>query len=539
MLTFLNVKGFAIIDELRVDFEDGFNVITGETGAGKSIILNALSTLISAKVSSDMVRSNTSHAEVIGHFFKKDEEYILRRVINASGRSRALLNDSPVTLNKLEELGNMLINIYGQNEFQHLLDKTSYINMLDNILILEEERKTLAERVKEMKGISVVLETKKKEIQGRDKEITLLGFQIEEIERENLKEGEEDEIKERLKVLKDSERIRNILMSIAEGIYEGDNAVNGMLRQFVILLKPLSDIEAIKGLKTKIESVSFVVEDIFMEIKDLEKTLDDDPDELKRLEERLSRIYMLKDKYGKSFEDIMRYEETAKNRLDYLKSITDDIEELEKRKTSLDAVIRQLADRLTEARAKGAKGIEKAIIDELGFLSMKGILLKIEITAKDAIDEDGKDDIELLISTNPGEQLKPLRKIASGGELSRIMLAIKRVIGGTEERTLIFDEIDAGIGGKVADLVGKRLKDLSKKHQVICITHLPQIAVYGDHHFLVEKVQEKDATRTAIKKLSAGERVNEVARMLGGMAITEKTILRAEEMLQNVEKSLY
>ena len=539
MLTFLNVKGFAIIDELRVDFEDGFNVITGETGAGKSIILNALSTLISAKVSSDMVRSNTSHAEVIGHFFKKDEEYILRRVINASGRSRALLNDSPVTLNKLEELGNMLINIYGQNEFQHLLDKTSYINMLDNILMLEEERKTLAERVKEMKGISVVLETKKKEIQGRDKEITLLGFQIEEIERENLKEGEEDEIKERLKVLKDSERIRNILMSIAEGIYEGDNAVNGMLRQFVILLKPLSDIEAIKGLKTKIESVSFVVEDIFMEIKDLEKTLDDDPDELKRLEERLSRIYMLKDKYGKSFEDIMRYEETAKNRLDYLKSITDDIEELEKRRASLDAVIRQLADRLTEARAKGAKGIEKAIIDELGFLSMKGILLKIEITAKDAIDEDGKDDIELLISTNPGEQLKPLRKIASGGELSRIMLAIKRVIGGTEERTLIFDEIDAGIGGKVADLVGKRLKDLSKKHQVICITHLPQIAVYGDHHFLVEKVQEKDATRTAIKKLSAGERVNEVARMLGGMAITEKTILRAEEMLQNVEKSLY
>ncbi len=537
MLTFLKVTGFAIIDELGIEFEDGFNVITGETGAGKSIIINALSTLINPKVSSDMVRSNTSQAEVTGHFFMANEEYILRRLINATGRSRALLNDNPVTLTRLEELGDMLINIYGQNESQHLLDKTSYISMLDAILALDGDRKVLAEKVREMKGISSILEIKKREIEGRDKEMALLEFQVEEIEQEDLKESEEDEIRERLKVLKDSEKIRNIFTSIAEGMYESDNAVHGTLKKFITLLKPLGNIEALDRLKTKIESISFAVEDALMEIKGMEKSLDDDPDELTRLENRLSRIYVLKDKYGKTYADIMQYAETARTRLAYLKELSNDVGDLEKRKTSLDDTIRELADRLSAARREGVKKIEKAIIDELAFLSMKGILFRIEITDKPTIDEDGKDDMELLISTNPGEQLKPLRKIASGGELSRIMLAIKKVIGGKEERTLIFDEIDAGIGGKVADMVGKRLKDLSEKHQVICITHLPQIAVYGDCHFLVEKVQGKNTTRTEIRKLSEKERVHEVARMLGGMVITDKTISRAEEMLQNAEKS--
>jgi DNA repair protein RecN (Recombination protein N) len=539
MLTFLKVKGFAIIDELQVEFEDGFNVITGETGAGKSIIINALSTLISAKASSEMVRSNAGQAEVVGHFFKENEEYLLKRVINTSGRSRALMNDNPITLNRMDELGNVLINIYGQNEFQHLLDKTSYIEMLDNILSLKGVAEPLAEKVREMKGITAILESKRREIEGRDKETALLEFQIDEIERENLREGEEVEIKERLKVLKDAEKIRNALASVREGMYEGDNAVYGMFKTFIMLLKPLKDIEAIEILKTKIESMSFVVEDVLLEIKDMEKMLDDDPDELQRLDDRLSRLYTLKNKYGKTYEDIMLYQDTAQKRLAYLKSISDDIEELEEKKILLEAGIGQFAYKLSMARREGAPGIEKAIIDELGFLSMKGMQFIVEIIDKGIIDESGRDDIDLLISTNPGEHPKPLRKIASGGELSRIMLAIKRVIGGDEERTLVFDEIDAGIGGKVADMVGRRLKDLSKKHQVICITHLPQIAVYGDNHFLVEKVQGKETTRTMIKKLSTTERINEIARMLGGAVITEKTILRSEEMLHNAEKSRY
>ena len=538
MLTFLRVKGFAIIDELQVEFENGFNVITGETGAGKSIIINALSTLMSAKVSSEMVRSNTRQAEVMGHFFKGDEEFILKRVINASGRSRGFLNDDPVTLARLEDLGERLINIYGQNEFQDLLDKGSYIGVIDNLLSLNSERAALAVKVKELKEVSTKLETKKREVAGRDKESALLEFQIDEIERENIKQGEEVQIREQLKILKDAEKIKNCLLGISEGLYEGDGSVHTMFGTCMASLKPFSHIEAIEGLKKRIESVSFDVEEILIHVKEVEKTLSVDSDELQNLEDRLSRIYVLKEKYGKTYEDIQSYKEAAGKRLLYLRTLSTDITELENRKTLLVQETGELAERLSAARQEGAGRVEKLIISELGYLSMEGIQFTVSVADKGTIDEEGKDDIEFLISTNPGEQLKPLRKIASGGELSRIMLAIKRVIGGNEEKTLIFDEIDAGIGGRVADLVGKRLKELAKYHQVICITHLPQIAVYGDHHFLVEKYQEKDTTTTGIRRLPKGERISEVARMMGGLTITDLTIQKAEEMLYNAEKGV-
>lgn len=538
MLTFLRVKGFAIIDELQVEFEDGFNVITGETGAGKSIIINALSTLMSAKASSEMVRSNTRQAEVMGHFFKGDEEFILKRVINASGRSRGFLNDDPVTLAKLEDLGERLINIYGQNEFQDLLDKGSYIGVIDNLLSLNNERSALAVKVRELKEVSTKLEIKKREVDGRDKESALLEFQIDEIEREHIKQGEEVQIREQLKILKDAEKIKNCLLGISESLYESDGSVHTMFRTCMALLKPFSHIETIEGLKKRIESVSFDVEEILINVKEIEKTLSVDSDELQNLEDRLSKIYILKEKYGKTYEDIQSYKETAGKRLLYLRTLSTDITELENRKALLAEETGELAERLSAARQEGAGRVEKLIISELGYLSMEGIQFTVSVADKGAIDEEGKDDIEFLISTNPGEQLKPLRKIASGGELSRIMLAIKRVIGGDEEKTLIFDEIDAGIGGRVADLVGKRLKELAKYHQIICITHLPQIAVYGDHHFLVEKYQEKDTTTTGIRRLPKGERISEVARMLGGITITDLTIQRAEEMLYNADKGI-
>ncbi|MCX5798640.1 MAG: DNA repair protein RecN [Proteobacteria bacterium] len=539
MLTFLKVKGFAIIDELQVEFGEGFNVITGETGAGKSIIINALSTLMNAKISSDVIRSNAQQAEVIGHFFYSADEFVLRRIMGISGRSRAFLNDNPVTLSRLEETGNMLINIYGQNEFQYLLNKESYTGIIDSLLSLDGERQFLGEKVGMLKKVEGELERKKKEVEGRGKEIALLEFQVEEIERENVKEGEEELIKERLRILKDAEKIKSSLGVVVDSLYEGENSVHVNLKRFTGLLKSFSNIEAIDKLKNRIESISFDVEDVLMEIKDIEKGLLYEPDELQMLEERLSKIYELKNKYGKTYGDIEEYEASAKERLAYLTTLSENIEELEKKKSSLESEVGKLADRLTMKRKKGTGAIEKAIVDELSFLSMKGLKFEIEIADKGSIDEDGRDDIEFMISTNPGEPLKPLRKIASGGELSRIMLAIKKVIGGEEEKTLIFDEVDAGIGGRVADMVGRRLKDLAKKHQVICITHLPQIAVYGDHHFLVEKYFEREATKTGIKKLSEGERVAEIARMLGGTTITEKTLQRAEEMLQNVEKSVH
>ncbi|OPY79175.1 MAG: DNA repair protein RecN [Syntrophorhabdus sp. PtaU1.Bin153] len=538
MLAFLRVKDFAIINELQVEFGEGFNVITGETGAGKSIIINALSSLMKAKTSADAVRAGADQAEVIGHFFYKDEEFILRRIISVSGKSRAFLNDNPVSASRLAEMGDTLVNIYGQNEFQYLLNKESYIGILDSLLSLDNERSILAEKVQALRRCEAELNGKRKEAEGREKEIALLEFQVEEIDREKLKEGEEEDLKARVKILKDAEKIRGVLHAIGEGLYEGEESAHINFRKSVSLLKPFSSIDVVERLKERIETVSFDIEDIFTRIKDMEKGLFCNPEELQKFEERLFRIYELKSKYGKTYEDIRQYEESANQRLVYLKTLSTDISGLEIRKAVLEDEVKKRADHLSEKRRGGTTPIEKAIVDELSFLSMKGIVFRIGITDKGTIDESGKDDVEFLISTNPGEPLKPLRKIASGGELSRIMLAIKRVIGGDEEKTLIFDEVDAGIGGKVADLVGRRLQDLADTHQVISITHLPQIATYGNHHFLVEKFYEQGTTRTGIRKLSGPERVSELARMLGGATITEKTLQRAEEMIHHAAKGI-
>lgn len=539
MLTFLKVKGFAIIDELQIEFGEGFNVITGETGAGKSIIINALSMLMRAKVSTDIVRTNTENAEILAHFFYKDQEFILRRIVSANGRSRSFLNDDPVTAAKLAELGDALINIYGQNEFQYLLDKENYIGILDSLLSLDSERLTLADKVQTLKRCESELSAKKREAEGREKEIALLDFQIDEIERVALQEGEEERVKERLKILRDAEKIQASLSEISEGLYEGEESVHMAMKRFASLLRPFCGIDTIQRLIERIDAVSYDMEDIFLQIRDLEKGLFYDPDELQRLDERLQSIFEIKSKYGKSYDEIMKFAASAQERLAYLKTLTTDIGDLEKQKTFLTEEVRQLAQHLSKKRKEGTKPVENAIVDELGFLSMKGMQFNIAIAEKGIIDENGMDDIDFLISTNPGEPLKPLRRIASGGELSRIMLAVKRVIGGDEEKTLIFDEVDAGIGGRVADLVGRRLQDLSEKHQVICITHLPQIATYADRHFLVEKIVRKGTTRTSIKQIDDSEKIQELARMLGGATITEKTIQRAEEMIHHATKGIH
>ena len=315
MLAYLSVKGFAIIDELRVEFGEGFNVITGETGAGKSIIINALSTLMNMKVSSDVVRSNAAQAEITGHFINEDEEYILKRIVSNTGRSRAFLNDEPVTLTKLESIGGTQISIYGQNEFQHLLDKENYTGIIDNLLSLTDEQKALAEKVDAFKKISAELDQKKNEAQGRGREIELLEFQIDEIEKKNIEEGEEETIRKRLKVLKSAEKISSVLEEITEGLQNGDNSAQALFKRSVGLLKSMSGIETIESLRNKIEGLSFDIEDILLEMKHIEKALLFDQEELKKLEERLTDIFKLKDKYGKTYEEIVNYAESARTNL--------------------------------------------------------------------------------------------------------------------------------------------------------------------------------------------------------------------------------
>ncbi|MDR2018327.1 MAG: DNA repair protein RecN [Syntrophobacterales bacterium] len=538
MLTFLKVKDFAIIDEVRIEFDEGLSIITGETGAGKSIIINALSTLMNAKAPSAIVRNNTAQAEVSGHFFLGNKEFIVKRVIGISGRSKAFINEDPVTLGRLEEMGRKLINIYGQNEFQHLLNKDNYVRIIDNLLSLTEERKTFSEKVVALKLVRMECDTRKKEAEGKEKEICLLEFQINEIEKSTLSEEEEDKIREKLKLLKDAEKIRNGLDAITESLYGSDQSMHSVCKTLTSRLKPFSAIEMIDALRNRMEALSLEMEDIMSDVRAVEKVAFFDPAELEILESRLSLIFQLKNKYGKTYHEIKAFERSARERLVYLSALTDNIERLEKERGLLEKEVEDLAQALSDKRKEGIQAVEKSIVSELELLSIKGALFRIAMENKGDIDEEGMDEIELLISTNYGEPLKPLRKIASGGELSRIMLAMKRVVGGEEEKVLIFDEVDAGIGGMVADMVGKRLKALARKHQVICITHLPQIAVYGDHHYLVEKKQEGSGTKTGIRRLSGHERIGEVARMMGSANLTEKTLQRAEEMLRNVKKGL-
>ena len=538
MLVYLGVKGFAIIDELAVEFAEGFNVITGETGAGKSIIINALSTLMNAKVSSEVVRSSADQAVITGHFTNGNvEEHILKRIVGNTGRSRAFLNDEPVTLGRLESLGSSHISIYGQNEFQHLVDKDNYINIIDNLLRLSDKRENLAEKVDDFRKTSAELESSRKEITGRDKEMELLQFQVEEIEKKGPQENEEEELREKLKTLKSAEKISDLLREVTEGMQGSESSAQSLVKRFSIMLKHLGPMEALDDLNKKVETLSFDIEDLMLEVRDVERSLVFDPEEIEKTEERLVEIFKLKEKYGRTCEEITQYCRSARERLDRLASLSLNMEELEKRKKSIEAEMTALSKELSASRRKGAAGIEKGIVSELGHLSMKDLQFQIVITDKGSIDRDGEDEIELMISTNPGEPLKPLRKVASGGELSRIMLAIKKVIGGDEEKTLIFDEVDAGIGGRVADLVGKRLHELSRTHQVICITHLPQIAAYGDRHFFVSKAFVDGKTKTTIRALSEDERAHEIARMMGGETITEKTLERAKEMLRNDQKS--
>jgi DNA repair protein RecN (Recombination protein N) len=537
MLAFLRVKGFAIIDELSIEFKDGLNVLTGETGAGKSIIINALSCLINARTPTDVVRSTADHAEVYGLCFHAGQEYIIKRIIGAQGRSRAFVNESPVTAKSIEELGDTLVHVYGQNESHQLLSRESYVSVIDRFLGIQSNTTDLSEKVKRLSFVRQNLESQKTLAEAQNNEADLLSYQIEEIDREGISHDEEEKVRQRLKVLKDATRIKNVLNDIEKGLYEDEQSVHTSLGVASAMLRPLAAIEWVEGLKKKIDTLSFNVEDILSSIRNYEKVLEYEPQELEEMEDRLSTILRLKEKYGKTHGSINDFRIWADTRLVELQTLKMDVQELEKERDTLEKLVKEKADALSLLRQESSGKIENLITDELLHLSMKGVRFHVDITHKDSIGEDGQDDIEFLLSTNPGEPLKPLRRVASGGELSRIMLAIKKITGDDEDRTFVFDEIDAGIGGRVAELVGRRLKELSTTHQVICITHLPQIAALGDHHFLVIKDQRADSTHTDIREIEKQERIEEIARMLGGIKITAKTIEQAEEMLKNAQES--
>jgi len=546
MIEELRIKNFAIIDSLVVPLSKGFNVITGETGAGKSIIVDAIGILLKEKVPAvDFIKhgKNEANIEVIIYDTNEkesvfeDEALILKKILSIHGKTKTYINDSAFTVNEFVKIASRLINIHGQHEHTHLLKKENHILFFDNIAKLRQEVERFNQLYMDVQTLKQELEKIKEEIALKKQRMELLQFQVAEIKNAELKEGEEEELIEQRQILKNVLKLKELAESSFSLLYEDRNSVHTNLSKVLNLLKELSKFDSrAEEVKILIESALTQSEEAVYMLRKLKETYEPDPKALENIEERLTLINKLKIKYGSTIKEIIEYAKEAEKELNIISVSEETLKTKEnKLKKLLDEMISQ-ANELSAKRKSVKNKIEEEIMNELKFLGFLHPLFEIKIDEKE-LSLNGKDDIEFYFSSNPGEPPKPLIKIASGGELSRLMLALKCVElklakNSLKSMTLIFDEIDAGIGGTVAENIGRRLKELSNHHQVICVTHLPQIAAQAQHHLKVEKVVLDNKTLVKIDVLTGIKRKEEIARMLSGR-ITESSIFHAEELLES------
>lgn len=554
MLQELRIKNFAIIDELNISFSKGLNILTGETGAGKSIILNAVQLLRGAKVGDEVVRSQEEEATIEAIFdlsenpeiikrFKveeiddKEKTLLIKRIISKSGRGRVYVNGNLATLGMLSNISEEILSICGQHEHQLLQKVETHIDILDEfggLIKLREEFQRCFEKFN-----SQLEEIKKiKEDQERlEKEREIMQFQLKEIESANLQVGEDETLKAERAILINAKRLIEFA-KLAEGLlYDEEGSVIERIQMIIRQGQDVSSIdpkisELVKNLKASL----IQLEEISIEFRDYSKKIEANPERLDEIENRLQELDRLKRKYGPTIEDILAFKKRIDEKLQLFTLEQDKLKELE---TSLEPIRKEmlgLCRRLSQERKKVALGLKKEVEKELFSLGMKKTTFEVSFE-EIPISSKGMDKVEFLISPNPGEALKPLAKIASGGELSRIMLALKKILANVGERqVLIFDEVDSGIGGAIAEVVGRKLKELSRYHQVICVTHLPQIACFADRHYSVKKEVKGGRTITRVIPLEKESVIDEIARMLGGMKITEKTKAHAKEMLEEARR---
>lgn len=550
MLAELNIKNFAIIDSLNIAFEKGFNVLTGETGAGKSIIVDAVELVLGGRASSEMIRSGCDEAVVEASFeisdskglskeigemgIEADGTLLIKRVVSASGKNKVFINGSMATLNMLSDIGDRLVDIHGQHEHQSLLKIERHIDILD-------EFAGLAPLVQEMARVYSELSRARDELQSLNvseiekvKKLDLLKFQSDEIEKAALKEGEEEVLSGERKLISNAERLFDAGNTALELLYSQSGSALELVKKADSKIREIAILdESLKPTAESVNSVYASIEDAAMTLRDYVGKISFEPERLNEIEERLDLIGKLKRKYGNIVSEVLKYKEEVDKELYGIERAGERITGLEKESERLKAKGFDIAETLSGKRKKAALELKKKVEEELSDLGMKKAVFEAKIERYNDISAKGFDNIEFLLSSNPGEAPKPLSKIASGGELSRIMLALKKVLAGPSGvPTMIFDEVDAGIGGGIAEVVGRKLKEVAEGRQVLCITHLPQIAAMADLHYAVSKHEEKGRTVAAVKRLEDSDRVDEVARMLGGVTITEATKRHAEEMLK-------
>jgi DNA repair protein RecN (Recombination protein N) len=555
MIRSLHIQNFATIEDLELDFEEGFSILTGETGVGKSIIIGGILLVLGEKGSKDMIRTGkeeisveaifctTEKNEFLNALFPEpDKDIFIQRRISEKKTEKGYVNGTLIPIKKLKDIRGLLVDIFGQNDHVFLQKVEYQLDYLDSYANASPLRKELLRITQDFKRLAKEKEELEQKERDRGQRLDFLEFQINEIEKAHLVCGEEEELRQDRNILKNTERIR-VLVKEAMGIaFAKENSISSLLSR----LQSISDELAAyaKEFKETNEATSQFV----ITIKEFSNFLIDfnekhsaSPENLESLEERLSKIEDLKRKYGKDIEEILSHLERVKKEYDELSTSREKLDDLNKEIQSCFQEYMKNARKLSLLRTQCARDLEKRIEKEIGYLGMKKAKLKIaitsntpEITQKHTLQSTGNEKVEFLLSTNPGEDPKPLRKIASGGELSRIMLALKTIGKDTEtDKTLIFDEIDSGIGGKTAEFVAQRLKDLAMKNQVICITHLPQIASFATHQFKIEKAIKNNRTFTTVKKLSFDERIEEIARLSAGSHITQAALQNAKEMLQH------
>ena len=563
MLTDLTIKNFAIINQVHTQFGFGLNALTGETGAGKSILVDAINLLLGSRASAEMIRTGQEEASVEAFIelekgkgssllknlgLEKSEGLQIRRVLHPSGKSRAFLNGAAITLHMLEELGEEMIHIYGQHEHQHFLDPARHIDILDGSGGLLDLRNQFQEVFARWTKAALELEDLISRQKQRSERMEFLAFQSGEIGRARPKIGEDEELGAERSRLTHAEKLQSLAHFGAEVLYGESGSVVERLKATLQRLKEGARVDpALSPLVASVESILFQSEDVASSLRSYGEKIFFDPKRLETIESRLDELSRLKKKYGPTLAEVLARKEKIDEESKNLGSLEEKISQLEKASseehTQALAKARQLSRRRKEAALELASKLEK----ELSTLGMKKVRFQIRVApleGKEAeggpgprLHEKGMDQVEFLLSPNPGEDLKPLSRIASGGELSRIMLAMKRIFAEeTMVRTLIFDEVDAGIGGGIAEIVGRKLKEIARHHQVFCITHLPQIACFADTHYKVTKKESGGRTYVEVQRLSEEQRLEEVARMLGGLKITGKTIDHAREMLKNAEK---
>lgn len=570
MLKYLEIRNFVLIDKLKINFNEGFNVLTGETGAGKSIIISALELITGEKGSIRMVGSNGDRLIVIGCFSLQsssnmvknklkewnidinNNELNIKREITKDGKSKSFINNVGVRIAELKELGDLIVDIHGQHEHQSLFNPINHLNFYDSFLNIEDKLEAYKEHYNKLTKLIKRYEEVYKNKNDILKEKSFLEYAIDEIEKANLKANEDEEIKNDISMMSNAESIASSLSAVNKDIFGNESGAYLKLTRSINILQSVSQYDGrLSDLSSQIEGITLNLEDIKSILSEIRGKAKFNPQELEALNERLFFINNLKKKYGSSIKDIINYVKESKEKLESLNFSEEDIINLKSEIEELRKETSILAKEISNIRHERKEEFIKAVESEMNDLGMSSTKFDVEITYDE--DEDGIlnidgsnlkansygiDNIEFIIAPNKQGMFQPLRKIASGGEISRIMLSLKNVLSlGDYSETMVFDEIDTGVGGRIAEVIGEKIAYLSKRKQILSVTHLAQIAIYANAHFKVIKNEGEDAVNSTIEELNDNTRVKEIARMITGKEITEASIKHASELLEHAKKS--